>query len=344
MKKAFDQEQAQRFLKLLHHGLYGLVAFFFLKGKQHVQVFAAPETIPDRVIRHVHGGWHVYVTPCTFASERREEANAVMAPGVWVDVDPPDGRDDPAWRRDTLEAILRFRVRPTIVVHSGRGFHAHWLFDQPLDLQEDEGEGNLALLRGCNRVLITELHGDPSLKPASSYLRLAGTPNFKDGASDCKVLYAKGPRYTLAELVEALGATEDPPGLPSSSGAGTRSSGLVEVSDGEPPTSCRIRVADLKSLSPRHRKLVREGVSAWRPFKGRKTTGDRSRSAAELAAVGEMVRAGWTDGLIQAAFERDDWRIGDRFRELRQVRGERHATENLERTIRKARQSKERTG
>jgi hypothetical protein len=45
-------------------------------------------------------------------------------------------------------------------------------------------------------------------------------------------------------------------------------------------------------------------------------SGDTNRSRADLAAVGEMVRAGWQDQKIFAAFACDEWPIGERFREL----------------------------
>ena len=52
-----------------------------------------------------------------------------------------------------------------------------------------------------------------------------------------------------------------------------------------------------------------------------------------------MVRAGWSTEKIAAAFTREDWKIGDRFLELRELEGEKRARDYLTRTIRKAAQS-----
>ena len=61
----------------------------------------------------------------------------------------------------------------------------------------------------------------------------------------------------------------------------------------------------------------------------------RSRSEADLAVIGVMVKAGFTDTMIAAAFE--EWFIGARFRELLAREGPRRADDYLVRTIAKAR-------
>ena len=93
-----------------------------------------------------------------------------------------------------------------------------------------------------------------------------------------------------------------------------------------------VTLRDLRSLPLWARALVVGGV--W-SAKGRyRRPGGLDRSRADLAAVGAMVRAGWPDTRLVAAFRRRDWLIGARYRELG-TRG----PDYLRRTIAKARQA-----
>ena len=57
-------------------------------------------------------------------------------PGVWVDLDygvtGHAGREYPPDEAAALEIADRFPLAPSVVVHSGHGFHLYWLFDQPV--------------------------------------------------------------------------------------------------------------------------------------------------------------------------------------------------------------------
>lgn len=109
---------------------------------------------------------------------------ATWAPGLWAEVDygkpgaPPDL--GVAW-----EILNGFAMRPTVAVHSGRGIHAYWLFDEPLALEGDGVRDRMKLaLLGVNgklRELAREAgdYGVDKVSDLARVLRLPGTFNHK---------------------------------------------------------------------------------------------------------------------------------------------------------------------
>jgi len=70
------------------------------------------------------------------------EGSAVAIPGLWMDIDVAgDGHKEEALP-PTLEEALALAhslpLPPTLVVHTGGGIHAHWLFKEPWELDEED--------------------------------------------------------------------------------------------------------------------------------------------------------------------------------------------------------------
>ena len=80
------------------------------------------------------------------------EADVCAVPGLWLDVDfGRDGhssRELPPTFEDALQLVNRFPLKPTLVIHSGHGIQAYWLFKETWSFDtEDERRGARALLR-----------------------------------------------------------------------------------------------------------------------------------------------------------------------------------------------------
>ena len=93
-------------------------------------------------------------------------------PALWIDIDSaPDER-----QRD-YDRLCAFDPAPSFIVDSGGGWHAYWLLDEPLALQNDADRQNVAsLLRG----LFASLGGDPGyVKSVASVMRLPDSINTK---------------------------------------------------------------------------------------------------------------------------------------------------------------------
>ena len=78
--------------------------------------------------------------------------------------------------QEALNAINKFNLTPSIVVHSGGGFHCYWVMRNPLRVL-DYG---IATLENINRALSQSLNGDSGTHDLSRVLRVPGTFNFKN--------------------------------------------------------------------------------------------------------------------------------------------------------------------
>ena len=156
--------------------------------------------------------------------ERPKNEEISVIPGVWVDIDvlhsqahkskklPPD--------IDAALSLLPGNLPPSVVVNSGYGIHAYWLFREPWTLENAE-ERNQAteLLRSLQAVI----KHNASLKnweidttsDLSRVLRLPGTMNHKlKTLVPCKVVQQSDVRYNPDDIEELL-----PPVQENSNGA-----------------------------------------------------------------------------------------------------------------------------
>ena len=186
-----------------------------------------------------------------------------------------------------------------MIVDSGRGWHGYWILRPYVRL---EGVGrcqNASTVVGINRELADRLSGD-AVGDLARVMRLPGSVNGKNGRP-CRLLYSGGDVYRLQDLAGALGIDGSVPRRKA-----VRVSLTPQEKTGKPG---RPRLGatkrDLRSLPPWARDLVVGG--AWRAGKRYKVDGRVDRSRADLAAIGAMVKGGWSDEKILAAFSRPDW-------------------------------------
>lgn len=157
------------------------------------------------------------------AYERAKSSDIVGIPGLWVDIDIAGGGHaakalppDYAAARTLLPEMLD----PSMVVHSGHGLHAYYLFREPFDTRTDEersaAEELLRRLQGAVRARAAEQgwHVD-SVPDLCRILRVPGTLNYKGGeAVPCMVTeYSEGLRYNAEDFdvlppVEMVSKTE----------------------------------------------------------------------------------------------------------------------------------------
>ena len=339
-----DLEAAQKFADLLHGQLDpandGLVAYMV---KHHttnrIQTHYAPPRSLPFALRQQRDETHYWQSVCTFRETgSRGKETALVVPAVWADIDPPKDLDDKeleAWQDETYVRLSTFSLLPSIVVFSGRGWHGYWLLVQPLRLEGEDRIHNAALIEALNRKLANCLDGD-AVADLARVMRIPGTVNPKNGAV-CRIVSSNGPIYQLESLADGLGINEihlEPaPPLETKIQRDPPNRGIKRL-PGRPKLGVTLR--DLRTLPSWARNLVIGG--AWRS-RGRylKPGGEGiDRSRADMAAVGEMIRSGWSDKRIFAVFKHPRWLIGDRFRDLWENEGSSRAVDYLERTIKKA--------
>lgn len=143
---------------------------------------------------------------------RIKASDAAGIPGVWADIDmpgpedPPDKR--PAPNRDAAYGVANAILTPTVIVNSGYGLQAWWLFEEPWIFENDAERSQAArITRGWQTILRqnAQQHGFSldSTFDLARLMRLPGTVNDKGGEqAPVEIAEDDGPRYTLQELAE----------------------------------------------------------------------------------------------------------------------------------------------
>lgn len=147
-----------------------------------------------------------------FARATRNETRAI--PGLWCDLDlKNEGRKKSALPKslDELLKIIPEDARPTMLVQSGGGLHAYWLFNEPLllDTGEDRSKAE-KLLKDWQTLLRrrAQVHGWTLdfTHDLPRILRIPGTLNYKQPETPriVSIVHDDGPRYWPEEVREML--------------------------------------------------------------------------------------------------------------------------------------------
>ena len=134
-------------------------------------------------------GWGAYFAvglrkPGLSRWKRGGAAEVVALPAFYTDIDDPT--------EATLMKLRGARLPPSMIVHSGGGYHAYWLLDEPTR--------DLHLARQVLQGLARTFGGD-GLSPAQS-LRLPGTVNHKPERSGavCHLVESSDRHYHLLDF------------------------------------------------------------------------------------------------------------------------------------------------
>lgn len=194
--------------------------------------------------------------PAPLGPHRRgAEAGVSGLPGLFVDVDfGADGHAAsrlPPTEADALTLLGAVPLPPTLVVHSGHGLHAYWLFREVYAVATDEERRRLRRLNDRLQATLRAAAWERgwTLDPTadlSRVLRPPETVNRKRGlpAVAVRLLFSNGPRWTTEELDEALPVGDDPGRQPT---PGTQQRGtfsdLTDKADDDRPDLARILAA-----------------------------------------------------------------------------------------------------
>lgn len=144
-------------------------------------------------------GWGAYFAvglrqPGLSRWKRGGAAEVVALPAFYTDIDDPTDA--------ALIQLRGARLPPSIIVHSGGGYHAYWLLDEPTaDLNTAR-----QVLQGLSRTF-----GGDGLSPAQS-LRLPGSVNHKPerGGAVCRLVELSDRRYLLSNFQSFIPPTPCP--------------------------------------------------------------------------------------------------------------------------------------
>ena len=199
--------RSQEFIDILYckytqHGGDGLVEIrpVVYRGEARDSIFLLPEAInrSSSKIKALNRRCEIYfsVNPRPL-SKRKKEDDIRDVICLWVDV---DGKNFAGGKDEALQRLRDFPLTPNLIVDSGNGFHAYWIFSEPIINRTDEETLKLKqILSG----LINVIGADKQRKNIDSVMRLPGTLNVKDAEhpKDCKVIEKHLERFfTLSDF------------------------------------------------------------------------------------------------------------------------------------------------
>ena len=270
--RQIDMAEAKRFLGMLFGAQREKhVEFRYLSsaGLEARQQFVAPaEEWPWREIQAAQNdGRNVYVGVCPRRVPKGDKGAVASVPALWVDIDAKhhgDSKDEALAALQRLDASLR----PSIVVDSGNGYHAYWLLEEPVELEDptsgdpEVGGEDPSYVEGLNLGLAHHVGGD-HVQDVTRIMRMPGTWNLKDPDNPryCALVeFEPDRRYPLEAFAHLF--------VQSSSMRQTVKSEDLPVTDTEPPDGLQLNGeatalwhGDLSSVEgDRSRALFRLGL------------------------------------------------------------------------------------
>lgn len=272
---------------------------------------AGPEAVADRARTLADSGKDVYVAVSLaqfpgLPDTRIKSANAAGIMGLWADIDIADPDVHKKWNLPpsidaAIELLKSAQVEPTLIVHSGHGLQAWWLFNEfwSFDSEEDRLEAaglaqrwNTTLqVRAAEKQWVVDSTFD-----LARVMRVPGTLNRKGTpVMPVRLIHVDGPRYNPDDFE---------PYCVDASFLAQR--GLTPTRSYQPD---KFELND--SLQPdfeRFQALLDNDTTfeaTWRMK--RKDLGDQSPSSYDMSLANQAARAGWTDkeiGALILAFRR----------------------------------------
>ena len=156
-------------------------------------------------------------------NQRGGNEDVCVIPALWSDIDilGPAHKETalPATEADAITFLDGLPLRPTIVVSSGNGLHAYWLFTEPLSIAADAQRKSAGdALRGWQGYINAAARERgwrlDNTSDLSRVLRVPGGINHKkDGAGNRVTVIAEdGARYVLSDFTPYIGQCDEPPG------------------------------------------------------------------------------------------------------------------------------------
>jgi hypothetical protein len=148
--------------------------------------------------------------------ERADIHNIIAIPGMWADIDVVGGghknnKRYPESIPQALELLGKLPLQPSILVETGGGLHAYWLFDKLLYATGPDNSQFASKIVMQWQALISQIfnknggYGIDSTHDLARILRLPDTVNRKyQPPREVKVIMSTEERFTVDQVVEVL--------------------------------------------------------------------------------------------------------------------------------------------
>lgn len=156
-------------------------------------------------------GTNVYFTPGTYEGMRRKQEDCVWVKSFFLDLDVEHGDKKYPSKEEALADVQRFRHEigwpEPVLVDSGGGIHAYWIFDDEIPADEWNGYAKKFKQLCLDHNLIID-----EAVPADSarLMRVPGTSNYRYDPPRPSVMLSEVFTYDISIFLSALGNVEVP--------------------------------------------------------------------------------------------------------------------------------------
>lgn len=156
-------------------------------------------------------GTNVYFTPGTYEGMRRKQIDCVWVKSFFLDLDVEHGDKKYPTKEDALADVQRFRHEinwpEPVLIDSGGGIHAYWIFDEEISAEEWNGYAKKfkQLCLDHNLIIDEDVPAD-----SARLMRVPGTSNFRYDPPRPSLMLSEVFTYDIATLLPALGDVEAP--------------------------------------------------------------------------------------------------------------------------------------
>jgi len=191
---------------------------------------------------------------------------------------------------EALNIIQSFTLEPTVIIHSGGGFHCYWVLSNPVKVSDI----GINVLESINKALSEKLGGDRGTHDISRVLRIPGTFNFKipDNPRPVTLISNNHKKYSLKDFEQFISADKPKP--------------ANKVVSQQPqtifPSGSDIDI-DALPISEKMKNLIKRGNDG----------SYKTRSEADMAVVTVLVNKGYDETQIKQIFQSQA--IGQKYRD-----------------------------
>ena len=191
---------------------------------------------------------------------------------------------------EALSAIRKFPIEPTIINHTGGGFHVYWVLSNPIRVADI----GIETLEAINKELSIRLGGDKGTQDISRVLRIPGTFNFKmpDNPRPVTMISDTYKKYTLENFMWLV--------MPDA--VAKKKTNICSPGISAEPLNTEPVDIDTLPVSDRIKSLIKTGNDDSYP----------SRSEADMAVITALVNKGISESVIRQIFKAET--IGDKYR------------------------------
>jgi len=194
------------FTRALDNG-YGQIELKLIKNGAIQSTFHSMyNTFIDAAYDGCNNGWNVYfgVNPRTGGAGKKENVHFLTSFHAEVDYGKAGHKKKPDYLtyEEALGAIQGYDLPPTIINHSGGGFHCYWVLNNAVEVKKH----GVDILENINKGLTKDLKADAGTHHLAMVLRIPDTFNQKLPGNPRKVtiITMAGPRYKFEDFQKFL--------------------------------------------------------------------------------------------------------------------------------------------